>query len=79
MAFLQWISLREPQPALLTRTEIAYLSGKLPHLTNSQKSKLNYKIRKKIEIFEKVELPLVAESGVFGTAGRGIEAHRARL
>ena len=71
--------MKEVQPALLTRTEIAYLSGKLPHLTNTQKSKLNYKIRRKLEIFEKVEWPLVAESGVFGTAGQGIEALRARL
>lgn len=40
--------------ALLTRQELAYLSGSLPQFTNTQKSKLNYKIKKKIEIFEKV-------------------------
>lgn len=45
--------------ALLTRQELAYLSDGLPQLTNAQKSKLNYKMKKKIEIFEKVELPLM--------------------
>jgi hypothetical protein len=49
--------------ALLTRQELAYLSDGLPQLTNTQKSKLNYKIKKKIEIFEKVELPLLMRSG----------------
>jgi ribosomal protein L5 len=45
--------------ALLTRQELAYLSGGLPELTTTQKSKINYKIKKKLEIFEKVELPLL--------------------
>src|SRR5919112_2705942 len=49
--------------ALLTRQELAYLSGSLPQLTNTQKSKLNYKIKKKIEIFEKIELPLIIKAG----------------
>jgi hypothetical protein len=49
--------------ALLTRQELAYLSGSLPQLTNTQKSKLNYKIKKKLEIFEKVELPLIIRAG----------------
>ena len=49
--------------ALLTRQEFSYLSGGLPQLTNIQKSKLNYKIKKKIEIFEKVELPLLLRAG----------------
>src|ERR671914_1793148 len=49
--------------ALLTRQELAYLSDSLPRLTNTQKSKLNYKIKKKIEIFEKVELPLLIRAG----------------
>jgi hypothetical protein len=49
--------------ALLTRQELAYLSNGLPQLTNAQKSKLNYKIKKKIEIFERVELPLLMRSG----------------
>lgn len=50
--------------ALLTRQEFAYLSDVgLPQLTNAQKSKLNYKIKKKIEIFEKVELPLLIRAG----------------
>ena len=49
--------------ALLTRQEVAYLSDGLPHLTNAQKSKLNYKIKKKLQIFEQVELPLLMRSG----------------
>src|SRR5215216_2269775 len=49
--------------ALLTRQEVAYLSDGLPHLTDAQKSKLNYKIKKKLQIFEKVELPLLMKSG----------------
>jgi hypothetical protein len=49
--------------ALLTRQELAYLSGGLPKLTTTQKSKINYKIKKKLEIFEKVELPLLLRAG----------------
>lgn len=49
--------------ALLTRQELVYLSGGLPELTRIQKSKINYKIRKKLEIFEKVELPLLLRAG----------------
>jgi hypothetical protein len=50
--------------ALLTHQERAYLSDGLPQLTNAQKSKLNYKMKKKIEIFEKVELPLMIRAGL---------------
>ncbi len=49
--------------ALLTRQELVYLSGGLPELTSIQKSKINYKIKKKLEIFEKVELPLLLRAG----------------
>jgi hypothetical protein len=49
--------------ALLTRQELAYLSGSLPQPTNTQKPKLNYKIKKKLEIFQKVELPLIIRAG----------------
>ncbi len=49
--------------ALLTRQELAYLSGGLPQLTKTQKSKLNYKIKKKLEVFEKVETPLLLRAG----------------
>jgi hypothetical protein len=49
--------------ALLTRQELAYLSGGLPELTTTHKSKINYKIKKKLEIFEKVELPLLLRAG----------------
>jgi len=50
--------------ALLTRQEFVYLSGGLPELTITQKSKINYKIKKKLEIFEKVELPLLIRAGL---------------
>ena len=49
--------------ALLTRQELAYVSGELPQLTITQKSKLNYKIKKKLEILEKIELPLIVRAG----------------
>ena len=49
--------------ALLTSQELAYLSGGLPELTTTQKSKINYKLKKKLEIFEKVELPLLLRAG----------------
>ena len=53
--------------ASLTRQELVYLSGGLPELTNIQKSKINYKIKKKLEIFEKVELPLLLRAGFKST------------
>jgi hypothetical protein len=60
--------------ALLTHQELAYLSDGLPQLTNAQKSKLNYKIKKKIEIFERVELPLLMRSGFeLGSASLSVE------
>jgi hypothetical protein len=60
--------------ALLTRQELAYLSGSLPQLTNAQKSKLNYKIKKKLEIFQKVELPLLMRAGFeLGSVSLSIE------
>jgi hypothetical protein len=49
--------------ALLTRQELAYVSGELPQLTNTQKSKLNYKIKKKLEILERIEIPLIVRAG----------------
>src|SRR5690606_25814038 len=55
---------KEAKPAFLTRQELAYLSGQLTHLTGSQKSKLNYKIKKKLEVFENVELPLLVRAGI---------------
>jgi Ca2+-binding RTX toxin-like protein len=39
------------------------LSGGLSKLTSIQKSKINYKIKKKLQIFEKVELPLLLRAG----------------
>src|SRR4051794_32895607 len=49
--------------ALLTSQELAYISGELPQLTNTQKSKLNYKIKKKLEILEKIEILLIVRAG----------------
>jgi hypothetical protein len=60
--------------ALLTRQELAYLSGGLPELTTTQKSKINYEIKKKLEIFEKVELPLLLREGFEpGSVSQSIE------
>ena len=60
--------------ALLTRQELAYLSDGLPQLTKAQKSKLNYKMKKKIEIFEKVELPLMIRAGLeLGSVSLSVE------
>jgi hypothetical protein len=60
--------------ALLTRQELAYLSDGLPQLTNAQKSKLNYKMKKKIVIFEKVELPLMIRAGLeLGSVSLSVE------
>ena len=60
--------------ALLTHQELAYLSDGLPQLTNAQKSKLNYKMKKKIEIFEKVELPLMIRAGLeLGSVSLSVE------
>ena len=50
--------------ALLTHQELAYLSDGLPQLTNAQKSKLNYKMKKKIEIFEKVGVTADDKGGI---------------
>jgi hypothetical protein len=49
--------------ALLTSQELAYVSSELPQLINTQKSKLNYKTKKKLEILEKIELPLIVRAG----------------
>ena len=60
--------------ALLTHQELAYLSDGLPQLTKAQKSKLNYKMKKKIEIFEKVELPLMIRAGLeLGSVSLSVE------
>ena len=60
--------------ALLTRQELAYPSDGLPQLTNAQKSKLNYKMKKKIVIFEKVELPLMIRAGLeLGSVSLSVE------
>ena len=65
--------------ALLTRQELAYLSDGLPQLTNAQKSKLNYKMKKKIEIFEKVELPLMIRAGLeLGSVSLSVENDKDR-
>jgi hypothetical protein len=49
--------------ALLTRQELAYLSGGLPQLTNVQKSNSTTKIKQKLQIFEMWELPLLMGPG----------------
>jgi hypothetical protein len=57
----------------LTPTERAFLEGSR-QFTNAQKSKPNYKMKKKIEIFEKVELPLMIRAGLeLGSVSLSVE------
>ena len=50
------------QPALLTRTEIDWLSNKI-QLSNGYQRKIKSDIRKKLRIFNELELPLLVKSG----------------
>jgi len=51
------------KPSLLTNTELEWLLGKI-QLQESYHRKIKSQIRKKIENFEKVELPLLVEKGL---------------
>ena len=50
------------QPALLTRTEIDCLQDKI-QLSNGYQRKIKYDIRRKIRIFNELELPLLIKFG----------------
>ena len=50
------------RPALLTRTEIDWLNDKI-QLSNGYQRKIKSDIRKKIRIFNELELPLLVKSG----------------
>jgi hypothetical protein len=50
------------QPALLTRTEIDWLYGRV-QLSNSYERKMKSDIRKKLRIFNELEFPLLVKSG----------------
>ena len=50
------------KPALLTRTEIDWLNDKI-QLSNGYQRKIKSDIRKKLKIFNELELPLLVRSG----------------
>ena len=50
------------QPALLIRTEIDWLNDKI-QLSNGYQRKIKSDIRKKLKIFNELELPLLVKSG----------------
>ena len=52
-------------PALLTRTEMQWLQGKL-ELSDGYKRKIKSDIRKKIRIYQELEFPLLVKSGLIG-------------
>jgi hypothetical protein len=52
----------ETQPALLTRTQIDWLQHKI-QLSNGYQRKIKSDIRKKLRIFNELELPLLVKSG----------------
>ena len=49
-------------PALLTRTEYGWLNNKI-ELSRGYQRKIKYDIRRKIKIFNELELPLLIKSG----------------
>jgi len=49
-------------PALLTRTEIDWLNNKI-QLSNGYQRKIKSDIRRKLRIFNELELPLLVRSG----------------
>jgi hypothetical protein len=53
---------KDIQPALLTRTEIQWLQGKL-ELSNGYRRKIKSEIRKKLRIYNELEIPLLVKSG----------------
>jgi hypothetical protein len=50
------------QPALLTRTQIDWLQDRI-HLSKGYQRKIKSDIRRKLRIFNEVELPLLVKSG----------------
>jgi hypothetical protein len=58
--------MNEPiRPALLTRSEINWLCGNSPNISKSYEYKMKSIIRKKIESFLNLELPLIQKSEMF--------------
>jgi hypothetical protein len=53
---------------LLTRREKDWILGKLK-VSKSMQRDIRYRIRKKIEIFQNEELPLLMNNGFFGLKG----------
>jgi hypothetical protein len=51
--------------ALLTRTELDWLSGRTHNVSKSFEYKMKSMVRKKMQIFNKIELPLILRCGLF--------------
>ena len=51
------------KPALLTRTEIEWLCGKVQGLSKAYERRLRFTIRHKIKTLTEVELPLLVKNG----------------
>jgi hypothetical protein len=49
--------------ALLTRTELDWLSGRTQNISKSFEYKMKSMVRKKMQIFNKIELPLILRFG----------------
>ena len=53
------------KPALLTRSEIDWLSGTYANLSKSYEYKMKSDIRRKLKILSNLEIPLIQKSGLF--------------
>ncbi len=53
---------KDIRPALLTRTQICWLQDKI-QLSNSYERKIKSDIRKRLKIFNELEVPLLVKSG----------------
>ena len=54
--------------ALLTRTELEWLSGRTENISKSFEYKMKSIIRKKMQFFNEIELPLILRCGLFLSA-----------
>ncbi|HKI07706.1 MAG TPA: hypothetical protein VKA09_04875 [Nitrososphaeraceae archaeon] len=53
---------------LLTRREVEWLLGKTPGISKSFEYKIKSSLRKKVQAFVEIELPLLLEKGLFPVA-----------
>jgi len=54
--------------ALLTKTELEWLSGRTQNISKSFEYKMKSNVRKKVQIFNQIELPLILRCGLFPPA-----------